>query len=421
VGDTGYPGALVSSLRRCGGRAPGHSARDDATFEEEQAMAVTDSTAIQQGTDRELAIRDVLERFRDAYDRRDVDGALELFTDDAVLVFAPSAFKGKDDIRHGLEWNARLSPISKTRLSGIEVLAKGNVAVVESVVQQTAEGIGYECPVVTVVEVGDDGKIRRMSSYYDRLAIMQQVANKSPGLKGGVFRRLVNFSVSQAEKGLERPEVPRENWSIGWRWLTGGAPSLTHRLGDAIRLAGVMVAGPLSQSPVRPLGDEAQRPLPGDELVPAKAQWTNGVTIRARPNEIWPWLVQFGCRRGGTYSYDSLDNGGVPSADRIIPEFQHVEVGDILPWTPTADDGFIVRAVEPERALVLGEETGSFSWTFALEPVDETSTRLLTRARAWYKTFASRLMIGLIFHPIHFGMQRRQLLNLKRRAETGAR
>jgi ketosteroid isomerase-like protein len=385
-------------------------------------MAVTNSTsANQQGIDPELAVRDALERFRDAYDRRDVDGALELFADDAVLVFAPRAFKGKDEIRQGLEWDAQLSPTSKTRPSGIEVLAKANVAVAESVVQQTAEGVGYECPVVTVIELGDEGKIRRMSSYYDRLAIMQQVANRSSGLSRGVFKRLVNFLVSRAEKGLKRPDVPRENWEIGWRWLTGGDPSLINRLRDAIRLAGVIVTGPLSQQPVRPLGDEARRPLPGDEVVPAKVQWTNGVTIRARPSEIWPWLVQFGCRRAGAYSYDSLDNGGVRSADRIIPEFQHVDVGDILPWTPTADDGFIVRAVEPERALVLGEETGSFSWTFVLEPIDQTSTRLLTRARAWYKTFASRLMIGLVFHPIHFGMQRRQLLNLKRRAEKGAR
>ena len=274
---------------------------------------------------------------------------------------------------------------------------------------------------MTVIELGDDRKIRRMSSYYDRLTIMQQVAKKSSGLRGGVFKRLVNFSVSHAEKGLKPAEMPRENWEIGWRWLGGGDPSVMNRLRDAIRLAGVMVTGPVSQRPVRPLGDEARRPLAGDELVPAKVQWTNGVTIRARPSEIWPWLVQFGCRRAGAYSYDRLDNGGIPSADRIIPEFQRVEIGDILPWTPTADDGWIVRSVEPERALALGEETGSFSWTFVLEPIDETSTRLLTRARAWYKTLASRLMIGLVFHPIHFGMQRRQLLNLKRRAETGAR
>jgi hypothetical protein len=223
-----------------------------------------------------------------------------------------------------------------------------------------------------------------------------------------------------ARNGVEGLGMPRENWQIGWRWLSGGDPSAMNRLRDAIRLAGVIVTGVVSQRPVRPLGDEARRPLPGDELVPAKMQWTNGVTIRARPTEIWPWLVQMGCRRAGVYSYDGLDNGGVPSADRIIPELQHLEVGDILPWTPTADDGFIVRAVEPERALVLGEETGSFTWTFVLDPIDETSTRLVTRARAWYETRTSRLMIGLVFHPIHFGMQRRQLLNLKRRAEAGA-
>jgi hypothetical protein len=268
-----------------------------------------------------------------------------------------------------------------------------------------------------VVELGDDRKIRRMSCYYDRLAIMQQVANRSSGLTAGASKRMVNLLVSQAEKGLGRLDTPRENWKIGWRWLTGGDPSVMNRLRDAISLAGAIVTGIVSQRPVRPLGDEGRRRLPGDELVPAKVQWTNGVTIRARPSEIWPWLIQMGCRRAGAYSYDRLDNGGVPSADRIIPEFQHIEVGDILPWTPTADDGFIVRIVEPERALVLGEETGSFTWTFVLEPIDETSTRLLTRVRAWYKTLASRLMIGLVFHPIHFGMQRRQLLNLRRRAE----
>lgn len=214
--------------------------------------------------------------------------------------------------------------------------------------------------------------------------------------------------------------MPQENWDIAWRWLKGGDPSLVNRLRDAIRLAGVIVTGVVSRHPVRALGSEARRPLPGDELVPAKVQQTHGVTIRARPSEIWPWLVQMGCRRAGVYSYDGLDNGGVPSADRIIPELQHVEVGDILPWTPTADDGFIVRAVEPERALVLGEDTGSFTWTLVLEPIDATSTRLIARVRSWYESLAGGLMIRLVWRPIHFGMQRRQLLNLKQRVEATA-
>ncbi|MBX7435367.1 hypothetical protein JDV09_25170 [Mycobacterium sp. Y57] len=202
--------------------------------------------------------------------------------------------------------------------------------------------------------------------------------------------------------------------------MKGEDSSFIDRLPDAIRLAGVIVTGVVSRRPVRPLGDEAGRPFPGDELVPAKAQWTHGVTIRARPSEIWPWLVQIGCRRAGAYSYDGLDNGGVPSADRIIPELQHVEVGDIFPWTPKADDGFIVRAIAPERALVLGEDTGSFTWTFVLEPIDATSTRLLARVRSWYESLAMGLMLRLVMRPVHFGMQRRQLLNLKRSVEATA-
>jgi hypothetical protein len=98
----------------------------------------------------------------------------------------------------------------------------------------------------------------------------------------------------------------------------------------AIRLAGVLVTGVVSRRPVGPLGDEDRRPLPGDELLPdAKIRWTHGITMRAWPTEIWFWLVQMGCRRAGWYSYDGLDNGGVPSADRIVPELQRVEVGDL--------------------------------------------------------------------------------------------
>lgn len=193
------------------------------------------------------------------------------------------------------------------------------------------------------------------------------------------------------------------------------------RLGDAIRLAGVLVSAPFSRRRVRPRDEEAGRPLPGDELVPdAKAVWTHGVTIRARPSEVWPWLVQMGCRRAGWYSFDGLDNGGVPSADRVVAELQQVRVGDIFPMTPTADDGFVVRAVEPERALVLGDPAGLATWAFVLEPVGETSSRLVTRVRASYERLAVGLMIGLIWRPIHFGMQQRQLLNVKRRVEPGS-
>jgi hypothetical protein len=186
---------------------------------------------------------------------------------------------------------------------------------------------------------------------------------------------------------------------------------------DALRLLGVLVTYPVSRRPVRPLADEAVRPLPGDELVAgAKIRWNHAITIRARPAEIWPWLVQMGCRRAGWYSYDGLDNGGVPSAERIVPELQRAQAGDIFPMTPKAQDRFVVRVAGPGRALVLGDDAGQMSWGFVLEPAGETSTRLITRSRGATGRLAVGMMLKVFWHPPGFGMQRRQ--HLKRLAEA---
>jgi PPOX class probable F420-dependent enzyme len=199
----------------------------------------------------------------------------------------------------------------------------------------------------------------------------------------------------------------------------GGGPSRVALIRDGLRLVAVVVTAAVSRRPVRPVAGEAGRSLPGDELVTdAKIGWTHAITIGARPAAIWPWLVQMGCRRTGWYSYDGLDNSGVPSADRILPQFQQVQVGDILPQTPTAEDRFVVRAVEPERALVLGDDAGSMSWAFVLEPIGATGTRLITRSRGAYDRLALGLLLKVVWHPVHFGMQRRQLLNLKRLVEA---
>jgi hypothetical protein len=128
--------------------------------------------------------------------------------------------------------------------------------------------------------------------------------------------------------------------------------------------------------------------------------------------------VQLGCRRAGWYSYDGLDNGGVRSAERILPEFQQVQVGDIFPMAPKAKDMFVVRMIEPERALVIGDAAGGMSWAFVLEPVDEQTTRLITRVRATYDSRAFGLFLKVFWHPAHFAMQPKQLLNLKRLVEA---
>jgi hypothetical protein len=201
---------------------------------------------------------------------------------------------------------------------------------------------------------------------------------------------------------------------------TGGARSsrASAFVVDALRLAGVVLTGAVSRRPVRPLAGEAERRLPGDEALPGRSvRWTHGITIDARPAEIWPWLIQMGCGRAGWYSYDGLDNGGVPSADRIVGELQRAGVGEIFPMRPGALDSFVVRALEREQWLVLGDAAGSATWAFALDPVDGVSTRLLTRSTGSYKRFVIGLLLEILLRPIHFGMQRRQLLNLKQNAE----
>jgi hypothetical protein len=180
-----------------------------------------------------------------------------------------------------------------------------------------------------------------------------------------------------------------------------------------------VVTGVISGRAVRPLAGEAARSLPGDELVAdPKVGWNLAITIEAPAAEIWPWLVQMGCRRAGWYSYDGLDNGGVRSGGRIVPELQHVRVGDIFPMAPRSEDTFVVRIVESERALVLGDAAGGMIWQFALEPVDEHTARLITRIRATYDRPAFGLLLRIFWHPAHFAMQRRQLLNLKRLVEA---
>jgi hypothetical protein len=117
----------------------------------------------------------------------------------------------------------------------------------------------------------------------------------------------------------------------------------------------------------------------------AMASITHGITINAPSNRIWPWLVQMGAGRGGWYSWDFIDNGGIRSASSILPEYQDVEVGQIFPAIPGANDVFLLQVIIPERNLVLTVPSSSdgflVTWEFTLEPLVENKTRLLVRGR----------------------------------------
>jgi hypothetical protein len=86
--------------------------------------------------------------------------------------------------------------------------------------------------------------------------------------------------------------------------------------------------------------------------------------------------------------------------------------------TPKAQDRFVVQVAGPGRALVLGDDAGQMSWAFVLEPAGKTGTRLITCSRGATGRLALAMMVKVFWHPLDFGMQRRQPLNLKRLVET---
>ncbi|MGZ4206971.1 MAG: hypothetical protein ACXVQ6_03625 [Actinomycetota bacterium] len=165
---------------------------------------------------------------------------------------------------------------------------------------------------------------------------------------------------------------------------------------------------------------EVAMKLPGDDICEEpNFNFTRAITVGARPEEVWPWLVQIGFGRAGWYSYDVLDNLARPSADRIIPEFQNIAVGDWVPMGPGAPNdttAMRVQAFEPNEWLLWTNKTGS--WVWALQPIDDEHTRLVTRGRLRYSWGSPWLISELILMEIgDFPMMRRLLLNVKRRAE----
>lgn len=214
-----------------------------------------------------------------------------------------------------------------------------------------------------------------------------------------------------------------------------------------VRLAAGMLAAYFL--PIRPAikrwgasGEEVAATLPGDGIVAgAQSNSTKAITVMAPVDRVFPWLAQIGQGRGGFYSYDVLENFrglDIHSADRILPQFQDLRRGDRIPVAPGPPFyGFTVAEVAAPERLVLemgihpftGRQVGSpprgpwvhASWAFALVPVDERSTRLVTRTR-----YRVRMPLGLgapyrvVLELVEFIMERRMLLGIRERAEAAA-
>jgi hypothetical protein len=172
---------------------------------------------------------------------------------------------------------------------------------------------------------------------------------------------------------------------------------------------------------------EVEEALPGDDIV-ARPSWqsTRAIDIAAPVEHVWPWLAQMGQDRGGLYSYDWLENlAGLEfhSADRIVPEWQTVQVGGIVRFAPQQDT-LVVTQVEPNHCLVwrvLNPSThqpADATWAFVIRPIDATHTRLIQRFRFGVgPRWLGRLFYTALMEIPHFVMERKMLLGIRARAE----
>ncbi|WP_143815402.1 hypothetical protein [Longibacter salinarum] len=182
--------------------------------------------------------------------------------------------------------------------------------------------------------------------------------------------------------------------------------------------------------------DELNGTLPGDELVPRPTySTTRAVTIQTAPEEIWPHLVEIGRRHGRLYTDSQVeasekrDRGNGRARPR-----KKIHVDDVVrfgpaPWIGQSDQMQVIELI-PYRAIVFGSMRETIArlpaqrscrgtWAFVLEPVDETSTRLVIRTRA--RPSWARQPVVSLYDPIHFFVERTLLLDVKEAVEASSR
>lgn len=164
--------------------------------------------------------------------------------------------------------------------------------------------------------------------------------------------------------------------------------------------------------------EEVKQAMPGDL---EHIGWTRAITIDAPPEQIWPWLVQWGQGRGGWYSYDWLENlfgFDIHTADRILPEYQDLAEGDPICMSKDFCPSHVTLIV-PNRWLSwqAEDENGNPVWTFTfgLFPVDATHTRLIVR-ESFRSDFMPPAAVAALEIP-DVVMELKALNTVKQRAE----
>ena len=119
--------------------------------------------------------------------------------------------------------------------------------------------------------------------------------------------------------------------------------------------------------------------------------------------------------RGGAYTYDWIENLlglDMHSADQVLGEYQHPEIGDTLGY---GKNRMRFERIEPEHVLATRSQDGNWVWSFILREHDG-KTRLISRNRFRLPSLTAKISM-IPMEPASLVMERKMLRGIKRRAE----
>ncbi len=161
---------------------------------------------------------------------------------------------------------------------------------------------------------------------------------------------------------------------------------------------------------------EQQMRFPGDDFIlPNTVVSTRAININAPPETVFPWIAQTGQNRGGFNSYAWLENlfgANMVNADSIHQEWQNVRPGDTVYYGE--NQGYdIVSMIKPDHYYSIN------GWTFYLEPIDTTQSRLLIRYASMEikQSVFTTIFYYALFEQLHYIMETGMMMGIKHRAE----
>jgi uncharacterized protein (TIGR02246 family) len=138
----------------------------------------------------------MMRKFKDAYNKKNLEKTLSFFAEDADWVNPNGEFKGKEEIKNYFKWAFEINPDQKIIESGVKIIAEEDKAVYEHILEGSVEGMKYQILALCIYE-SKGSKFQHLRSAYDRLSMAKQLA------KGPIAKTAVNSIIHRMEKGLK--------------------------------------------------------------------------------------------------------------------------------------------------------------------------------------------------------------------------